>query len=165
MSASADSASLDLVLERIVPLTPEQLWAGWTTPALLTQWFTPAPWKTIAAEVELHPGGAFHTVMQSPEGEQFPNTGCFLVVEAPRRLVWTGALLPGFRPHSNAAAQRFPFLFSAELTFEPVEGGTRYRARAIHADEAGAQTHEQMGFHTGWGAALDQLVALMQRAG
>ena len=39
-------------------------------------------------------------------------------------------------------------------------GGTKYTATAIHRDEAGAKAHAEMGFKEGWGAALDQLVAL-----
>ena len=38
---------LDLVLERTVSVAPERVWAAWTEPELLKQWFTPAPWKTV----------------------------------------------------------------------------------------------------------------------
>lgn len=156
-------ATRDLVLERVVDVPPEAVWAAWTTPHLITQWFTPAPWKTVECQIDLRPGGAFRTVMQSPEGEKFDNVGCILEVEAPRRFAWTGALLPGYRPHSRDAESRFPFLFTAVISLEPHEGGTKYTALAIHADEAGRDAHAQMGFHQGWGAALDQLVALMKR--
>lgn len=33
----------------------------------------------------------------------------------------------------------------------------------MHADEKSRETHEKMGFHEGWGKALDQLVALAKR--
>ena len=56
------------------------------------QWFTPKPWETVHAEVDLRPGGKFHTVMRSPEGQEFPNTGCVLEVVPDRKFVWTGAL-------------------------------------------------------------------------
>ena len=155
---------LDLVLERVVDVPREAVWAAWTRPELLTRWFTPAPWQTVDAEIDLRPGGIFRTVMRSPEGQEFPNAGCILEVVAPEKLVWTGALAPGYRPHSDEAAARFPFIFSAVITLEPHGSGTRYSALAIHADEAGCAKHAQMGFHQGWGAALDQLVALMKRA-
>ena len=156
---------LDLVLERIVDVPPDRLFAGWTQPALLTQWFTPKPWETIAADVELRPGGKFHTVMRSPEGEEFPNTGCVLEVVPDRKFVWTGALAPGYRPRQSQEMATVPFVMSAEVVFEPHgNGGTRYVATAIHGDEASRQKHEEMGFHAGWGAALDQLVALIKRS-
>jgi uncharacterized protein YndB with AHSA1/START domain len=70
-----------------------------------------------------------------------------------RRLVWTDALLPGYRPSDN------PFM-TAVIDIEPQGKGTRYTATAIHRDEAARKKHEEMGFHEGWGKALDQLVAL-----
>lgn len=37
---------------------------------------------------------------------------------------------------------------------------TRYTAIAMHATAADRKRHEEMGFHEGWGKALDQLVDL-----
>ena len=56
---------LDLILERIVDVPPELVWAAWTTPEHVKQWFTPAPWKTVECEIDLRPGGIFRTVMRS----------------------------------------------------------------------------------------------------
>lgn len=153
--------ALDLVLERVVDVPPEQLFAGWTQPALLTQWFTPKPWETVAAEVELWPGGRFHTTMRSPEGQEFPNTGCVLEVVPDRKFVWTGALGPGFRPRTSELLASVPFVMTAELLFLPEGSGTRYVATVVHGDEESRKKHEAMGFHGGWGMALDQLVALV----
>ncbi len=148
----------DLVLERVVDVAPELVWKAWTMPEYLKQWFTPAPWKTVGCEIDLKPGGKFHTVMESPEGQQFPNTGCYLEVVPNRRLTWTGALLPGFRPANHGPD--VPFVFTAIIEIEPHGAGTKYTATALHSTEEGRSKHEAMGFHHGWGAALDQLVAL-----
>ena len=155
--------SLDLVLERVVDVPPALVWAAWTQPEHLTQWFTPKPWQTADAEIDLRPGGIFRTVMRSPEGEDFPNVGCILEAVTNEKLAWTGALGPGYRPWSPDEASRFPFMFSAVITLEPHGSGTKYTALAIHADPQGREKHEQMGFHRGWGAALDQLVELAGR--
>jgi uncharacterized protein YndB with AHSA1/START domain len=148
----------DLVLERVVDVKPELVWKAWTTPENLKRWFTPAPWKTVHAEIDLRPGGKFHTVMESPEGEQVPNTGCLLEVVPNRKLVWTGALLPDYRPADLKAD--VPFVFTAVIAMEAHGGGTRYTATVMHSNEGGREKHEAMGFHHGWGLALDQLVAM-----
>lgn len=142
---------LDLVLERVVDVPRELVWKAWTTPEHLRPWFCPKPWTTIDCEIDLRPGGIFRSVMRSPEGQEFPNVGCYLEVIPNERLIWTDALLPGYRPSPE------PF-FTAVLTLEPSGKGTRYVATAIHRDEAGRNKHEEMGFHQGWGTVVDQLV-------
>lgn len=136
-----------------------RVWKAWTDPQWLMKWFTPVPWKTIDCEIDLRPGGIFRTTMQSPEGEQFPNMGCYLEVVPERKLVWTNALLPGYQPAPPiTTAHCGTFYFTAMLALEPTSTGTRYTATVLHADENGCKQHEEMGFHQGWNAALDQLI-------
>lgn len=147
---------LDLVLERIIDIPRELVWQAWTKPEHITHWFTPAPWQTVSCEIDLRPGGAFHTVMRSPDGVDRPNTGCYLEIVPMEKLVFTDTLLPGFRPSKE------PF-FTAVIQLESVPTGTKYTAIAIHADEETARNHEKMGFTKGWGQALSQLVAHMKK--
>lgn len=147
---------LDLVLERVVDVPRDLVWAAWTRPEHLRKWFAPAPWTVTDCEVDLRPGGEFRFVMRSPEGKDFPSVGCYLDVVPNERLVWTDALLPGFRPSEE------PF-FTAIITLESQGKGTRYTAMARHKDEPTRKRHEEMGFHEGWGTVLDQLVALVRK--
>jgi uncharacterized protein YndB with AHSA1/START domain len=152
---------LDLVFERTVDVPQPLVWRAWTKPALVMQWFTPAPWTTVDCEIDLRPGGLFRTVMRSPEGQDHENIGCFLDIVAPRRLVWTDMLGPGYRPRGGGLNEKTNCgFFTAFLLFEPAGNGTRYVARVLHGTAADRKRHEDMGFHAGWGAALDQLVAM-----
>lgn len=145
--------ALDLVLDRVLPVSPAKVWAAWTRPELLMQWYTPAPWRTVGCEIDLRPGGRFRTVMQPPEGEPVVNDGSYLEVVEGERLVFTDAILPGFRPSGK------PFM-TGILLIEPHEIGAHYVALVRHADPATCERHRDMGFFEGWGAATDQLVAL-----
>ena len=167
MNAQADSAvadpALDLVLERTIDVPPDLVWKAWTMPEHLKQWFCPRPWSTVDCTIDLRPGGAFHTVMRSPEGEEFPSTGCYLEVVPERRLVFTSALGPGYRPAAGHATEEGELMFTAYIILEPHGRGTRYTARVLHGDAPSRERHEAMGFHNGWSAALDQLVELARR--
>ena len=160
-ASHAVNPRLDLVLERFIDVPSDLVWRAWTEPELLKQWFTPKPWSTVECEVDLRPGGVFRTVIRSPEGEEFgrDSAGCYLEVVPGRRLVWTDALEPGFRPAKDNEGLKF----TAVISIEPEGSGTRYIAVAMHRDEEGRQAHEAMGFHEGWGKALEQLVALAKQ--
>jgi uncharacterized protein YndB with AHSA1/START domain len=156
LSSFTPHPDLDLLLERDVDVAPARVWAAWTQPEQITKWFTPAPWVTTECDIDLRPGGRFRTVMRSPEGEEFDNEGCYLEVVENERLVFTSVLGPGYRPTPDPGSVPF----TAVITLEPTAGGTRYSALAIHGTPDVCARHVDMGFHTGWGAALDQLVAL-----
>lgn len=81
----------ELVLTRVTDVPRDKLFRCWTEPALITRWFTPPPLKTIAAEVDVRPGGASLITMQGPDGTQMPNRGVYLEVVRNERLVFTDA--------------------------------------------------------------------------
>jgi uncharacterized protein YndB with AHSA1/START domain len=151
-------AKLDLVLNKVLDVTPEQVWKAWTTPEKYGEWFCPVPWKVVEARLDLRPGGEFTTIMQSPEGDKFPGTGCILEVVPNKKLVWTSALLPDYRP---AAADGM--FFTATILLEAQGHQTKYIAIARHGSEEGCQKHREMGFEQGWGICADQLVAMMKK--
>lgn len=157
MTTYTPDPDLDLVLERTLPVSPDKVWAAWTTPELLMQWFTPAPWKTAAVDIDVRPGGRCSTTMESPDGDQYPNVGCYLAVDPERLLVFTSAMSEGFRP--IVGDDDMPFTARIEISPDG-NGGTTYRAIAMHADADAVKKHTEMGFHEGWSAAVDQLVAL-----
>ncbi|HEX7674858.1 MAG TPA: SRPBCC family protein [Bdellovibrio sp.] len=147
---------LDLVLEKIVPLTRQEMFKAWTTASTMKDWFCPRPWKTTEVRLGLYPGGEFYANMQSPEGQNFPNSGCVLEVVENERLVWTDSLTEGFRPSANS-------FMTAILTFEDHPQGTKYTARACHKSAEDRKRHEEMGFLQGWSTVVDQLIASVKK--
>ncbi|MBL7649029.1 MAG: SRPBCC family protein [Candidatus Hydrogenedentes bacterium] len=143
--------ALDLKLERVIDVPVELVWKAWTEPEHLKVWFCPKPWGVSDCEIDLRPGGIFRTTMLSPEGQEFPNMGCYLEVVPMERLVFTDALLPGYRPAEKS-------FMTGVVTMQPEGAGTRYIAMALHNSLEVKKQHEDMGFHDGWATALDQLV-------
>jgi len=147
----------DLVLERIVDVPPELVFRAWTTPRHLMPWFCPKPYRTVECEIDLRPGGKFFVQMVDPDGNRLPaEPGCYLEIVPDRKLVWTSALGPGYRPLDRGSV---PWFFTAVLTFEPHGSkGCKYTATAMHSRSEDAEAHEKMGFSQGWGKVLEQLV-------
>ena len=76
------------------------------------------------------------------------------------KLAWTAALGPGYRPQAKSVID---MPFTAVITLKSVGKGTKYSALVIHGNEGDAKKHAEMGFHDGWGKALEQLVAVAKK--
>jgi uncharacterized protein YndB with AHSA1/START domain len=144
----------ELVLTRLLDAPRHAIWRCWTEPELIKQWFAPKPWTTPKVETDVRPGGASRITMRSPEGQDMPNPGQWLVVEKDRRLAFTDAFTGDFEPKDGA-----PF-FVGEITLSDEGGKTRYIAKAKHWTKENCEQHEKMGFHPGWNVCADQLEAL-----
>ena len=81
------SAEHELVLTRLIDAPREKLFRCWTEPALLKQWFAPAPVTTPVAEVDLRVGGASRVVMRTPDGKDIPCPGTYLDPQDRRQAV------------------------------------------------------------------------------
>jgi uncharacterized protein YndB with AHSA1/START domain len=144
----------ELVLERIIDAPREKLYACWTTPELMPQWFCPKPWTVSNVRMDVRTGGNTYLEMNGPNGEVVPQPGVYLEVIPNEKIVFTDAFTETWKPSAK------PFMV-ATVTFEDLgDGKTRYRAVARHWTAEDKTAHEQMGFHEGWGIVADQLAAL-----
>jgi uncharacterized protein YndB with AHSA1/START domain len=151
------TADHELVLTRLIDAPRAKLFRCWTEPKLLQQWFGPAPYTTPVAEVDLRVGGASNMVMRSPDGHEIPCPGTYLEIVPDRKLVFTDAYTGDWVPKNGK-----PFM-TAIITFDDEDGKTRYTARVRHWSADDKKTHEDMGFHSGWGQCADQLAALAKK--
>ena len=97
-AAPAFPADRELVLERVLNAPREKLYRCWTEPALVVQWFTPPPFKTIKAVMDVRAGGASCITMQAPDGTEIPNPGIYLEVVPNEKLVFTDAFSSAWAP-------------------------------------------------------------------
>jgi uncharacterized protein YndB with AHSA1/START domain len=96
-------------------------------------------------------------VMRSPDGQEIPCPGTYLEIVPDRKLVFTDAYTGDWVPKDGK-----PFM-TAIISFDDEDGKTRYTARVRHWSAEDKKTHEDMGFHPGWGQCADQLAALAKK--
>jgi len=155
--------SADLMISRLIKAPPAAVWQAWSDPHHFAQWWIPEPYECKVIKLDLRPGGGFETMMREggrdKNGREFqPHVeGCFLEIAPERKLSFTTSLVEDWRPGEPWLA------LTAQITFTPEDGGTRYTARVLHKNEAEARKHDEMGFYDGWGTALAQLARLLEK--
>lgn len=142
---------LDLTISRTIRAPRAVVWRAWTEPASFEQWWVPAPAQCRVLEMDLRPGGALATAIRESGQDFGPHlSGCYLDIVEGERLVFTNALVGGWRPAEQP-------LMTAIITLADHPLGTDYRAHVMHKNGADRTMHENMGFHDGWGTVADQL--------
>jgi uncharacterized protein YndB with AHSA1/START domain len=77
-------------VSRTYPAPREEVYAAWTDPDLLCQWFRPEEGSSIG-ELDVRPGGSYRITMRPGDGEHghLAIVGRYLEVDPPERLVFT----------------------------------------------------------------------------
>ncbi|MEY8842090.1 SRPBCC family protein [Cribrihabitans sp. XS_ASV171] len=140
----------DLTFTRRIAAPRSVLWACWTTPDHIRQFFIPRPHRVVACEIDLRVGGRFNTTFEV-DGNRMENEGVWLEIAEGRRLVFTDAYTEGWKPAPE------PFMTAIVEFEDAAEGGTVYTATARHRSPEARRSHEEMGFFEGWGMVATQL--------
>ncbi len=138
-----------LEVRRVLKARPERVFAAWTSPDQLRQWWGPAAVTCVSAEVDLRPGGRYRIGNRFPDGKIIWIVGEFEVVTPPHELVYTWRSEPG--PGSRERVT---------VRFEPRGDGTEVVVVHEHIpDEPTRDRHEQ-----GWVGCLDGLAEYLAHA-
>lgn len=79
-----------LKLKRLIKAPIARVFAAWTTPGDMLQWFGPGPWKVTMAKLDLRPGGSWRVCFRSDEdGKEIEVYGVYREVTPNTRLVFT----------------------------------------------------------------------------
>lgn len=115
----------EIVSERVFDAPRDRVFAAYTDPELIPQWWGPRGTTTIVDQMDVRPGGAWRFVGRDPDGSETAFRGTYREVTPPERIVqtfeWEG--MPGHVVVETA-------------TFEDLDGRTRVTAHSLfHTSE------------------------------
>src|SRR5687768_13213924 len=112
----------ELVIERVFEAPRDLVFAVWTNPKHISNWWGPRGFTTTTYEHDLRPGGRWRFTMHGPDGTDHPNRVDFLEVVKNERLHYD---------HGDDGAGQVQF--QATVTFTDEGKGTRVRMRMVVA--------------------------------
>ena len=90
-SATAETARIDIELQRRFRASPERVFRAWTQPVALREWWCPPGWIAGEIDIDLRMGGAYRIGMSRTGSVSagISVSGHFLEVRPPERLAYT----------------------------------------------------------------------------
>jgi len=73
----------EIVLSRVINARRELVFAAWSDPRHLPQWFGPAGFKVETKEMDIRVGGIWRFDMIAPDGKRYTNRMAFRRIEEP----------------------------------------------------------------------------------
>ena len=122
----AETSDREIVVTRVFDAPRELVFAAWTDPKKVGQWWGPNGFTSTIQEMDVRPGGVWRLVMHGPDGKDYDNRIVFIEVVPPERLVY----------RHGSGDEPAPGDFETTVTFEDVEGKTRLTMRAVFASAA-----------------------------
>jgi uncharacterized protein YndB with AHSA1/START domain len=83
----ASSNSSVIATSRLIAATRERVWAAFSNPTALAQWWGPAGFRNDFREFDFRSGGAWRFTMHGPDGAAYPMDHRFEEIVATDRLV------------------------------------------------------------------------------
>jgi uncharacterized protein YndB with AHSA1/START domain len=93
MPLSSPVAERTLLLTRVFNAPRSLVFAAWTNPKQLAQWWGPTGFTNPLCELDLRVHGEIRIDMRAPNGIIYPMAGAFREIVPPERLVFTSAAL------------------------------------------------------------------------
>jgi uncharacterized protein YndB with AHSA1/START domain len=123
----ADKSNLDLsqdpkviVATRVFDAPRRLVFAAWTEPKHLAEWWGPDGFSLTTRTFDFRPGGVWRFVMHGPDGRDYQNRVTFDEIKPPERIAY----------HHGGSDDVEPVQFRTLVTFEEVGAATRLTLRA-----------------------------------
>jgi uncharacterized protein YndB with AHSA1/START domain len=149
------SSELEHVLTRTIDAPRELVWAAWTDPKHVAQWWGPRGFTNPVCELDVRPGGAIRIDMRGPDGTVYPMAGIYQSIDMPERLVFTSAALD--------AEGKPLFEVLNTVTFAEQGGKTKLIVHAKVVKSTAKAAPYLDGMDEGWKQTIDRLAAYVAK--
>jgi uncharacterized protein YndB with AHSA1/START domain len=141
---------LGLILTRVFDVPRALVWAAWTDPEHLANWWGPAEHPAAAVDMDVRTGGRWRNRLRGiHDGRELWQNGVFVEVTPPERIVMSFVWeTEGERAVPNEVTVTFE-----DLSRE--DGGAQTRMTFIHGPFQSPE--ERDGHARGWGSSFDRL--------
>lgn len=147
MADTAVQTKPSLTIKRRIAAPPEKVYAAWTDPQKLMQWFGPEGATMISATADARVGGRYHIVFRTPDGEEHDVSGTYRDVVPNEKLTfgWMWRTLP------DRASQ-------VTITLKPDGAGTLLTLfHEQFFDEGARDRHNE-----GWSGTMEKLARYLE---
>ncbi|MBV8169289.1 MAG: SRPBCC domain-containing protein [Alphaproteobacteria bacterium] len=163
--------SRDFVISRRFDAPPARLFAAFTEPARMQQWWGPKGFSVVKADMDLRVGGTYHYALRAPDGSTMWGKMVYREITPPNRIVWINSFSDeagGTTRHPMAPT--WPLEMLSTLTLEADGAGTvltltwsPHNPNAVERATFDApMSHDSMTM--GWTGTLDQLEGYLKPA-
>ena len=138
MTSEIISAAPDceIVSSRIVSRPRDLVYAAWTDPKHLKNWWGPAGFTNTFKEFDLRPGGKWSFIMHGPDKGNYANECVFIKIEKPTLVAWNRLSNPIFQvvaSFEEVAIHRTKVIF--KMLFESAEACNKIKGFAPEKNE------------------------------
>lgn len=102
-SAGHDTADEAFTITRVVDAPRNRVWKAWTDAKALKKWWGPKGFEVVSTKVDLKPGGIFHYLLRSPNGQDMWGKFIYREIVPEERLVFISSF-----SDENAGETRHP---------------------------------------------------------
>lgn len=81
-------SAFEFVIMRNINAPRERVWKAWTEAERLGQWWGPKGFEIVSVKLDLRPGGTFHYLLRSPDGQEMWGKLIFREIVPQERLVF-----------------------------------------------------------------------------
>jgi len=120
---------------RVLPFSPAAIYAAFSSPELLAEWWGPEGFINIFEVFEFKAGGQWKFVMHGPDGKRYPNESVFAALEPNSKIVIEHVCAPLFTLNVKLTAVANGTEVNWAQAFADVETAKAVRHIVVPANE------------------------------